>query len=192
MRFDQTLKATNITLFRGENCVLRKVSVSLSAGDICIIRGANGSGKTSLLSCLAGLTQPDIGAIETRPPFNWIGHKSGVKARETPRQHIQTWGRAFGSSHKQERESLEAWGLAAFCDLPAKHLSQGQKRRTALARLDLAARPLWLLDEPFSALDTKGCSLVSERIAQHAANGGIIVTALHEDHDLMPTQEIQL
>ena len=192
MDFDQPLIAKNITLFRGDKCVLTNISLDLTPGELCIVRGTNGAGKSSLLACLANLTPPDMGEVQTCPPFHWLGHKNGVKARETPRQHIQTWGRALGATHKTERQCLTDWGLESFCDLPSKHLSQGQKRRTALARLGLAHRALWLLDEPFSALDSAGQAVVIEHIAGHRKRGGIVIAALHGNYGLDPSQEITL
>ena len=173
------LSAADIGMIRGERLLFREVSLSLAPGEAIVLRGPNGAGKTTLLRILAGLTQAETGTIDRNAPHHWVAHRDGLKPHETPREHLTLWARAWGQPQTDIEPLLEEMGLSRPSDVPAKHLSAGQRRRTALARLRLENRPVWLLDEPLTALDADGKALLLDMIAAHRAQGGGIIAAIH-------------
>ena len=176
---------------RGERILFRDVSIDAAPGELILLRGANGSGKTTLLRQLAGLSEPQAGTIERGGLHHWIGHTNGLKAHETPRTHLKHWAQVWGSAADLPNV-LSDMGLTRPADVPCRMLSAGQKRRTALSRLKLQDRKLWLLDEPFNALDTGGQTLLSEMIAAHRAEGGAVIAALHGEAPVSATREAVL
>lgn len=176
---------------RGERVLYRDMSVAASSGDLILLRGANGSGKTTLLRQLAGLSEPQAGKVERAGLHHWIGHTNGLKAHETPRTHLEHWARVWGSA-ADISDILAEIGLKRPADVPCRMLSAGQKRRTALARLRLEPRDLWLLDEPFNALDVDGQTLLAEMIETHRARGGAVIAALHGSAPVEASAEVDL
>ena len=176
---------------RGERILFKGVSVAARAGELILLRGANGSGKTTLLRQLAGLSEPQAGKIERACPHHWIGHTNGLKAHETPRTHLRHWGRVWGSKVDIEA-TLCDMAMVRPADVPSRMLSAGQKRRTALARLKLDERSLWLLDEPFNALDADGQALLVKMIETHRQNGGAVIAALHGAAPVDANKEVVL
>jgi heme exporter protein A len=173
-------------LFTGLNCMLK-------AGETLYVRGANGSGKSSLLRLLAGLAQSDAGAVlwcgtETEAlgadyaaVLQYVGHHNGIKLDLTARENLAFY-QALGGGHDAGAAvtALERTGLAQFAAMPARRLSAGQRRRLALARLLLWHAPLWFLDEPLTSLDDDGRTLFRGLMQHHSTRGGIIVMATHE------------
>jgi len=147
--------------------------------------GPNGSGKTTLLRTLAGLTRPTAGEVHRNGMgFLFMGHSAGIKDELTIAENLMFSARLSGLDFREEKikESLEQLGIARLADLPARYLSQGQRRRAALARLALSASiPLWLLDEPFAALDGAGIAQVGALCDRHLAGGGLLVLTSHQD-----------
>nr|WP_070961053.1 heme ABC exporter ATP-binding protein CcmA [Hyphomonas sp. Mor2] len=185
------IKGDGLGAVRGERVLFRDLSLSASAGELILLRGANGSGKTTLLRQLAGLSEPQAGTVERAGLHHWIGHTNGLKAHETPRSHLQHWARVWGSD-ADIKSILEAIGMTRPANVPCRMLSAGQKRRTALARLSLQTRNLWLLDEPFNALDTDGQAHLAKMIEIHRASGGAVIAALHGAAPVSPTREVEL
>ncbi|HEX4157484.1 MAG TPA: heme ABC exporter ATP-binding protein CcmA [Rhizomicrobium sp.] len=187
------IEAENLLLMRGGRRVQDRLSCRAAAGETVAVTGHNGAGKTSLLRALAGFLEPRAGEIRFRlgdgqiisggdergPLVGWVGHQDGVKPQLTPAEHLK-FHLAFDSRAGDIDATLTQSGLGALRDLPAQYLSAGQRRRLAFARLMLAARPLWLLDEPFSALDVEGKAFVRTLMERHCAQGGIVVAATHE------------
>jgi heme exporter protein A len=167
------------------------VSLSAVSGEIILLRGKNGSGKTTLLRQLAGLSEPQAGRVERQGRHNWIGHTNGLKAHETPRSHLEHWAKVWGSDEKID-SVLERMAMTRPGDVPCRMLSAGQKRRTALGRLLLEDRKLWLLDEPFNALDTDGQTLLANLIKTHVQNGGSVIAALHGAAPIEADREVTL
>jgi heme exporter protein A len=182
-----------LSLWRGERMLFRDLAFSVRAGEALQLEGPNGSGKTSLLRAIAGFLEPRAGTIRVRTAadgqfasgeeraefIGWLGHQDGAKSQLTPLETLSFYARYYGSAARVD-EALQRVGLSRLGDLPAQYLSAGQKRRLALARLSLSARPLWLLDEPLASLDTSGKALVAELVAQHCKDGGLAVIATHE------------
>lgn len=172
------LTGAGLGMIRGERVLFRDVSLTVEAGEALVLRGANGAGKTTLLRILAGLTRPEAGRVARDAAHHWIGHREGLKPQETPRGHLKLWAKAWGSPVSTD-SALSRLGLARPADVAGRYLSAGQRRRTALARLLLEERPVWLLDEPYTALDADGRALVDTLIAEHRAKGGAIIAAIH-------------
>jgi heme exporter protein A len=187
------LEVENLVLVRGGRRVQDGLNCRVAGGQTLVVTGRNGAGKTSLLRALAGFLEPRAGEIRLRlesgviisngdergPFMGWIGHHDGVKPQLTPFEHLK-FHLAFDGHAGDPDAALKQCGLWALRDLPAQYLSAGQRRRLAFARLMLADRPLWLLDEPFSALDAEGKVFVRRLIERHAASGGIVIAATHE------------
>ncbi len=179
------LRVEGLTLSRGERTLVRDLSFAAAAGGLVEIRGGNGVGKTTLLRAIAGFVKPRAGRIafenveEPALALHHVGHLNGLKATASVRAHLHYWAGLFGVARRGE-DALTRMGLAAQADLPARVLSQGQARRLALARLVIAPRPIWLLDEPAASLDAQGRSVLSELVALHRAEGGLALAAVHE------------
>ena len=192
MMADAHIQAENLSIRRGERMLFRGVSLSVFAGDAVLLRGENGAGKTTLLRCLAGLSDPETGRC-SRAAFHWIGHRSGVKPHETPANHLQTWATAYGAlDGSLVAAVVEKMGLARAKNVSGAHLSAGQRRRIALGRTQLTRYPVWLLDEPFAALDADGRALLGDLIAEHRQSGGSIVAAVHGDVPISNVREVIL
>ena len=187
-----SLTAEKLALQRGTRRLFEGLSFSVKAGQALALEGANGAGKTSLLRLLAGFLSQAAGRVfltedgkeiaepEERGQFiGWLGHHDALKASFTVSEQLEFFGKLY-SRDGDRAALLEQVGLTRQADLPCRYLSAGQRRRLALARLLLSQRPLWLLDEPFAALDTAGKSLVARLIALHCGQGGIVIAATHE------------
>ncbi|RUO18322.1 heme ABC transporter ATP-binding protein CcmA [Aliidiomarina iranensis] len=179
---------------RGERMLFSDLQLSVHAGEIWQIVGPNGAGKSSLLRILAGLLTPQAGSVafqqnpiaEDRETFYqnllFIGHKAGVKAELTAIENLEFYAAVQGVElHEPPYEILAKVGLVGLEDIPAQGLSAGQQRRIALARLWLTQAPLWILDEPFTALDVEGIALLHTRFAEHLSAGGAIVLTSHQE-----------
>jgi heme exporter protein A len=189
------LVAVDLACRRGERLIFAGLSFRLPAGGALVLRGANGSGKTSLLRLLAGLTAPAAGRLSWGPTpieddlaghrarLHYVGHHDGVKPGLTPRETLVFWAALRGCGIRCRTSVLDA-ALAAFAlepvaDWPSRWLSAGQRRRLALARLSVTPAALWLLDEPFTALDRDNQNRLERAIAAHRAGGGRVVLATH-------------
>jgi heme exporter protein A len=202
------LQTENLAARRGETLLFSGLSLSLGPGIALVVRGPNGSGKTTLLRALAGLTHPaegtiswrgrTVGAFDARLRSDtlFVGHAPALKDDLTARENLASLAALHGAHPSMQalHESLDAWSLSRQRELPARVLSQGQRRRIALARLELVPRLLWLLDEPATALDDAGIATLCAAIAGQVASGGIAVIATHQELALPPaaTQMLHL
>lgn len=193
-----SLTAEKLACARGSRRLFAGLSFRVQAGQALALEGANGAGKTSLLRLIAGFLPPVSGRVfvtedgseiddaEARGRFiGWLGHHDALKPSFTVSEQLAFFGRLYGREGDQpalleQANLLEQIGLTRQAELPCRYLSAGQRRRLALARLLLSQRPLWLLDEPFAALDTAGKALVAQLIALHCGAGGIVLAATHE------------
>jgi heme exporter protein A len=193
------LEAVALACERDWRMLFENLELRLAAGDMLQISGPNGSGKTSLLRLLAGLMQPTSGEVrlngqplaqqraELARNLLWIGHAAGIKDLLTPEENL-TWLCALHRPAERDAilQALESVGLHGFEDVPCHTLSAGQQRRVALARLYLAGPPLWVLDEPFTALDKQGVAQLEEHLAKHCEQGGMVVLTTHHTLTRIP------
>jgi heme exporter protein A len=190
------IEMIDLSCARGERLLFSGLGLTLKPGELLTVLGENGSGKTSLLRMLCGLLPPDRGTILWEGKhigllrelyaahLTYIGHLNGLKDDLTPSENLQVSAQLGGdaSSEAGLRDALEAVGLPRHAQvLPTRALSQGQKRRVALARLWLSTRRLWILDEPFAALDEAGIGILTKRLRTHVGQGGIVVMATHQE-----------
>jgi heme exporter protein A len=188
------LQAVSLAAVRGDRQLFSALDFSLEAGELLYVTGPNGSGKTTLLRMLCGLVVPAAGEIrwhgetirklgdDFRRDLVYFGHASGIKDDLSALENLATAVRLSGRKTSQEevRAALARLGLTACEDLPVRVLSQGQRRRVALARLLLMESALWILDEPFTALDVAAVELIRTLINEQLERRGVVVLTTHQ------------
>ncbi|WP_455222504.1 cytochrome c biogenesis heme-transporting ATPase CcmA [Kaarinaea lacus] len=202
------LEVRELECVRGDHRLFKGLNFTLQPGELLHLRGKNGAGKTSLLRTICGLTAPADGEIlwrgenirSLRDEYNrgltFLGHLNGIKGDLSALENLQVSSSLAGDkiTENQILDALQHIGLGGREDLPTKVLSQGQKRRVALARLLITRTKLWILDEPFTALDVHAVGLLKDLIAMHIQNNGmaIITTHQHVEIDVGVLKEIDL
>ena len=185
---DALMRVSGLGLERGGRKLLRNFDLEVKPGDLLLIEGPNGSGKTTLLRSLAGLSSlGQSGQVErVCPQLLYLGHRPGIKQLLTPRENLR-WACAGQDWDPAGIDwALEQVGLGGYEDVLSQHLSAGQQRRVNLARLYLSAASntpdtLWLLDEPFTAIDRGGVHALTETIAGQVRGGGAVILTSHQD-----------
>ena len=176
------MSAQDLSLERGGRQLFSGLSFSISAGQLVQIEGANGAGKTSLIRILAGLSRYGFqGSVSRSAALLYLGHHPGVKALLTPRENL-AWHVAGEDQYDELaiEDALAKVGLYGYEDVPSHALSAGQHRRVNLARLYLSRAPLWLLDEPFTAIDVSGVGELETLLARHVQQGGSVLMTSHQ------------
>lgn len=189
-----TFSGRELACIRGGRGVFARLAFQVAAGGALVLTGPNGSGKSSLLRLLAGLLRPVAGTLAWdgatvsddpeahRARLHYVGHADAIKPALTAAENLGFWVRyrnAGGDAAARTRTALSAFGIGELADVPGRYLSAGQKRRLALARVLSAPAPLWLLDEPKTALDADAAARLDAVIAGHRASGGMVVVAMH-------------
>lgn len=187
------LRANKLTCIREDRLLFENLSFDVSPGDILQIEGENGTGKTSLLRILAGLSQPYSGSVlyndsviaeieeEYKADLLFLGHLAGVKGEMSSEENLQFYLTMHGLDPSQAEATLSEVNLYGFEDAMASHLSAGQHRRIALARLWQSKSKIWILDEPFTAIDKAGVKKLEALFVTHAKNGGAVILTTHQD-----------
>lgn len=187
---------------RGDRMVFEAIDFTIDPGELLVIRGANGSGKSSLLRLAATLLPPAAGTLRWddvdvaedveryRTRLHYVGHQDAVKPLLTAAENVAVWARLRGRA--AVADALSHFGIAHLSTLPARLLSAGQKKRVALARLLATQAPLWLLDEPTVSLDDDGLARLAAAIHQHCASGGLVMAATHADLGIAANAELRL
>ncbi len=193
------LSAAGLTLFRGERCLFTDLGFALNPGELLLLEGKNGSGKTSLLRAIAGLIEFEEGVVEwhgkpvarQRQVFHaamtWLAHHTGLKGDLTLVENLRFEANLRAQGDRDFDSVLERLGIVRLKKLPLRSLSAGQQRRVGLARMLLSDTPLWMMDEPFTNLDRQGRELVISLVNEHLARGGMCVMAAHQDVDVDAT-----
>ncbi len=188
------LEVSNLACSRGDHRLFSGLSFALQPGQIMQVQGANGSGKTSLLRTLCGFMMPDEGKIVWRgedvreldeeyfAEMMYLGHLNAIKDELSALENLRISAGLSGTelSEKEALAALRRMGLRGRELLPTKVLSQGQRRRVALARLLASDAKLWILDEPLTALDVGAVALIQELIAEHLARQGMVIFTTHQ------------
>ena len=196
------LEVMDLACRRGDRRLFSRLSFALEPGSLLHVRGRNGSGKTTLLRALCGLLAPEAGEIrwkgedsrslgdDYRADILYFGHLNGIKGDLTGIENLRVSTTLEGNRVDEDRlwSVLGRMGLAGFEDLPTRMLSQGQKKRVALARLLVSDAPLWILDEPFTALDADAVVLLQTLIAEHVEDAGMVVLTTHQEVPLTSGQ----
>ena len=199
------LIARSLRVERGGRAIVKDASFELSSGEALLVLGRNGAGKSTLLRALAGLLPIRGGELifsggatrdDEAPALpehaHYVGHADGLKTALTGLENLGFWAKMLGGGGVSPQQALERVGLARIGDFPVGYLSAGQKRRVALARLFVAARPVWILDEPATALDVGSQQKFAEAMAEHRASGGMILAATHAPLGLIDAKELRL
>lgn len=199
------LTADALTLFRGDRCLFKGLSFALNPGELLLLKGRNGSGKTSFLRAIAGLLELESGSVVwnevavTREPqvfknsLVWMAHQVGFKGDLTLLENLHFEAALRPQSGQDIEDVLNRLGLNRLKRLPMRSLSAGQRRRVALARMLLSEAQLWIMDEPVTNLDSEGRALVMELVGEHLAADGMVIMAAHQDVDVDATvQTIEL
>ena len=187
------LSANDLTCIREDRILFEALNFSVCRGDVIQVEGPNGSGKTSLLRILAGLSQPYDGTVlfreqnilEQPDDFHqnllYLGHLPGVKGEMTAQENLEFNLTLHGNDSSKAEETLEKVNLLGFEDALASHLSAGQHRRIYLARLWQSKASIWILDEPFTAIDKNGVKQLEQLFLAHAQRGGCVILTTHQD-----------
>jgi heme exporter protein A len=196
------LVADRLATVRGGCTLFSDLSFAVEGGEALQLMGPNGAGKTTLIRTIAGLLAPDAGAIRLEggkaersvgEQCHYVGHLNAVKSSLTVEENAAFWCRFLGDGARPRTDrALSAFGLAHLGDIPAGYLSAGQKRRLGLARVLLAERPIWLLDEPTVSLDTAAQALLAAAVDAHVAAGGLVVAATHTPLGFAKSRDLHL
>jgi len=176
------LAAENLSLSRGGRQLFSGLSFDLSSGDLVQLEGCNGAGKTSLIRILAGLSRYGYeGSVSRNEAILYLGHHSAVKGMLSPRENL-SWSVSGRGQYTLDEidKALDKVGLYGYEDVPSHALSAGQHRRVNLARLYLSDCPVWLLDEPFTAIDKAGVKSLEDLFVSHVVGGGAIIVTSHQ------------
>jgi len=200
------LVAEGLSATRGEDLIFRDIAFEIAGGEALVVKGPNGSGKSTLLRVLAGLLPARSGSAKLLAAphpverlgeaAHYLGHHNAMKRELTVEENLSFWktflGDMAGGTGVPVEEAVEAVGLGGIAHLPFGYLSAGQQRRMAMAKLLVAWRPVWILDEPTAALDAAAEDMFAGLVTAHLARGGIAIAATHQPLGLEGVQELRM
>lgn len=199
------LLAEGLSARRGDDLIFCDIAFAIASGEGLVVKGPNGSGKSTLLRVVAGLIAPEAGQvrIDSSQPVervaeacHYLGHRNAMKRELTVAENLDFWRRFLGDrpggTGLAAGAAAEAVGLGGIAHLPFGYLSAGQQRRMAMAKLLVAWRPVWILDEPTAALDAAAEDMFAGLAAAHLAGGGIAIVATHQPLGLEGVQELRM
>ena len=200
------LVAENLSAKRGESYIFQGLSFEVAKSTALVVTGANGSGKSTLLRVVAGLLAPDAGQVRisdttasvmrASEACHYLGHRNAMKRELTVRENLIFWQSYMGNFGEglgiSIEEATEQVGLAGISHLPFGYLSAGQQRRMAIAKLLVAWRPVWLLDEPTAALDVSADDMFAGLVKAHLSAGGLVVAATHQPIGINDFTELKM
>ena len=200
------LVAERLSATRGEDLIFQDISFEVAGGEALVVKGPNGSGKSTLLRVLAGLLPAESGTaklLAAPQPVerlgeacHYLGHRNAMKRELTVDENLVFWKDFFGDfpgrAGVEVNEAVESVGLGGIAHLPFGYLSAGQQRRMAMAKLLVAWRPVWILDEPTAALDVAAEKMFAGLVTAHLARGGIAIAATHQPLGLEAARELRM
>jgi heme exporter protein A len=201
------LIADQLAAHRGEDLIFSNISFNLRKGEALVLTGRNGSGKSTLLRVIAGLIRPASGTVKwvdsegqngvrAAEACHYLGHRNAMKPELTVAENLGFWREFLGDRHGGNGMSIDEAAdkveLGSILHLPFGYLSAGQQRRMAFAKLLVAHRPVWILDEPTAALDTSAEALFARLIRTHLSAGGLVLAATHQPLDFTATQHLEM
>jgi len=200
------LVAEGLSAKRGEDLIFQDISFEIPRGEALVVKGPNGSGKSTLLRVLAGLLPAETGTaklVAAAQPVerlgeacHYLGHRNAMKRELTVDENLTFWKAFFGDfaggAGISVDEAVESVGLGDIAHLPFGYLSAGQQRRMAMAKLLVAWRPVWILDEPTAALDVDAEKMFAGLVTTHLARGGIAIAATHQPIGLEGVRELRM
>ena len=189
---DPVLAVAGLAADRGGRRVFAGISFNLAAGGAVQVEGPNGAGKSTLLRVLAELLPPAEGRVDNPFTLAYAGHDVALKPGSSLAAELAHWARLDGAHAATVAAAAERFALTALLDLPTAILSSGQRRRAALARVAASGAELWLLDEPDAGLDAASREHLAAAIADHRANGGLVVAVTHSDLGIVAPQMVQM
>ena len=190
-----------LTSVRGGRTLFMGLSFAVDGGEALLLTGPNGAGKTTLIRTIAGLFAPAAGRVRldggdpersVAEQCHYVGHLNAIKGNLSVEENAAFWNGFLGGHADRVAAALAAFGLDALGDVPAAYLSAGQKRRLGLARILLAERPVWLLDEPTVSLDATAQDMLGRAVDNHMAAGGVVVAATHVPLPIGSARELRL
>jgi len=195
------LTVSNLSCQKGYNLLFENLSFELSPGEVIKISGSNGSGKTSLLRIIAGLSSPESGFIEYKQKktsgrnhlekFLYLGHQSALSPELTCIENLEYLnGLSSGVDTSNIQKALKEIGLNGYENDFSGSLSAGQKRKIVLSMLFITPAKVWLLDEPFTALDSNGIQVIENQIENHCNNGGLCILTTHQKSNIKNLKEV--
>lgn len=193
-KLNSILQGNRLSCIRDDRVLFEELDFSLKPGQVLLLEGKNGSGKTSLLRILCGFREPDAGQVlwcgntindsQYYADMAYVGHLDGIKKELTVLENLKVSLALSRVGQYSIQQALEKVKLAGYDDVLVQALSAGQKRRLSLARLLITQNSVWILDEPFTSLDKQGIALIESLMIEHCANGGMIVLTSHHETDL--------
>src|SRR5579871_3698204 len=195
------LSAVHLACHRGGRDVFAGVNFAVGSGEVLAITGRNGAGKSSLLRTIVGLVRVAHGSLSLEggdpeltiaEQAHYLGHQDALKPSLSVGENLRFWAGFLGHKPADTSAALAAVGLDPLADLPAAYLSAGQRRRLSIARLLAVKRPIWLLDEPVSTLDTAAQERLAGLMQTHLSEGGLVMAATHGPIGLSPVRELRL